>query len=49
MDAFPAKVVVDGVSVPIPGYSFGVRHCVDVNGKELLALDNDVAVGRLPN
>lgn len=49
MDAYAAKVIVDGISVPIPGISFGVRHCVDVNGKELVALDNNVAVGRLPN
>jgi len=49
LDVYDSKVVVDGVTLPISGMRFGVRHCVDVSGKELVALEHDVAVGRLPN
>jgi hypothetical protein len=49
IDSFDAKVSVDGVIVPVAGIRFGVRACVDVNGRELMALEQNVAVGKLPN
>jgi hypothetical protein len=49
MDVHSSAVSVDGMVVKVPGVSFGVRHCVDVNGRELSAMNSNVAVGRLPN
>jgi hypothetical protein len=49
MNVHDSAISVDGMVVKVPGMSFGVRHCVDVNGRELSATDSNVAVGRLPN
>ncbi|MBJ7309476.1 hypothetical protein ACFOLJ_08590 [Rugamonas sp. CCM 8940] len=48
LDAFDAKLSVDGTEVRVPGNSAGRRGCADVAGRDLTLLDGNAMVGRLP-